>query len=29
MYDTLDEDISRSVLMRLAQQAKSIKDLIG
>lgn len=28
-YDTLDEEISRSVLMRLAQQAKSIKDLIG
>lgn len=28
-YDTLNEDISRSVLMRLAQQAKSIKDLIG
>lgn len=28
-YNTLDEDISRSVLMRLAQQAKSIKDLIG
>ena len=28
-YDALDEDISRSVLMRLAQKAKSIKDLIG
>lgn len=28
-YDALDEDISRSVLMRLAYQAKSIKDLIG
>lgn len=28
-YDKLDEEMSRSVLMRLAQQAKSIKDLIG
>lgn len=28
-YDTLDEEIFRSVLMRLTQQAKSVKDLIG
>ena len=28
-YDTLDEEMSRSVLLRLVQQAKSIKDLIG